>query len=117
MLFRSDLIVFHQLAKEDLHKIVDLEVAKLHDRLKNKEIKLVLDEASRDYLIEKGWDPAYGARPMRRAVEKYLEDPLAEELLKGSVKAGDTANVTTDKDGLVFKTTTGAEEPEVAVVG
>ena len=110
----DDMIVFHALVKADLHKIVDLEVAKLHDRLKNKEIKLVLDEASRDYLIEKGWDPAYGARPMRRAVEKYLEDPLAEELLKGSVKAGDTAYVTSTKDGLVFKTTTGAEQPEVA---
>ena len=113
----DDLIVFHSLVKTDLHKIVDLEVAKLHDRLKNKEIKLVLDEASRDYLIEKGWDPAYGARPMRRAVEKYLEDPLAEELLKGTVKAGDTAYVTSTKDGLVFKTTTEAEAPEVAVVG
>ena len=53
---------------------------------------------------------------MRRAVEKYLEDPLAEELLKGSVKAGDTTNVTADKDGLVFKTETTAAEPEAAAV-
>ena len=113
----DDMIVFHALVKADLHKIVDLEVAKLHDRLKNKEIKLVLDEASRDYIIEKGFDPAYGARPMRRAVEKYLEDPLAEELLKGTVKAGDTAYVTSSPEGLVFKTTTGAEEPAAAVVG
>ncbi len=113
----DDMIVFHALVKSDLHKIVDLEVAKLHDRLKNKEIKLVLDEASRDYIIEKGFDPAYGARPMRRAVEKYLEDPLAEELLKGTVKAGDTAYVTSSPEGLVFKTTTGAEEPAAAVVG
>ena len=112
----DDMIVFHSLVKQDLHKIVDLEVAKLHDRLKSKEIKLVLDEAARDYLIEKGFDPAYGARPMRRAVEKYLEDPLAEELLKGSVKAGDTTNVTADKDGLVFKTETTAAEPEAAAV-
>jgi ATP-dependent Clp protease ATP-binding subunit ClpC len=110
----DDLIVFHSLVKEDLHKIVDLEVAKLHERLKNKEIKLVLDGPARDYLIEKGYDPAYGARPMRRAVEKYLEDPLAEELLKGTVKAGDTANVTANKDGLVFTTESGAAEPEPA---
>ena len=110
----DDLIVFHALVKADLHKIVDLEVSKLHDRLKNKEIKLVLDEGARDYLIEKGYDPAYGARPMRRAVEKYLEDPLAEELLKGAVKAGDTAYVTSTPEGLVFKTETDAKEPEVA---
>lgn len=109
----DDMIVFHSLVKADLHQIVDLEVSKLHDRLKAKEIKLVLDEKSRDYLIEKGWDPAYGARPMRRAVEKYLEDPLAEELLKGSVKAGDTAYVTSSPEGLVFKTEADAKESEV----
>jgi ATP-dependent Clp protease ATP-binding subunit ClpC len=113
----DDLIVFHSLVKEDLHKIVDLEVAKLHDRLKAKEIKLSLDEAARDYLIEKGYDPAYGARPMRRAVEKYLEDPLAEELLKGTVKAGDTAKVSANKEGLVFVSEKGAAEPEEASVG
>ena len=110
----DDLIVFHSLVKTDLHKIVDLEVSKLHDRLKNKDIKLSLDAAARDYLIEKGYDPAYGARPMRRAVEKYLEDPLAEELLKGTVKAGDTAYVTASPEGLIFKTETDAKEPEVA---
>ncbi len=99
----DDLIVFHQLNKADLQKIVDLEVAKLVDRVKQKNIKLVLDEKARDFLIEKGFDPAYGARPMRRAVEKYLEDPLAEELLKGAVKAGSTAHVTVGKDTLVFE--------------
>ena len=99
----DDLIVFHQLTREDLEVIVDLEVKKLVERVKLKDIRLVLDTAARDFLIEKGYDPAYGARPMRRAVEKYLEDPLAEELLKGTVKAGCTASVTVGKDGLVFK--------------
>src|SRR6185436_19477785 len=94
------------LTKEDLHVIVDLEVKKLVERVKQKDIQLVLDEKAREFLIEKGFDPAYGARPMRWAVEKYLEDPLAEELLKGTVKAGTTATVTTSKDGLKF------EEPE-----
>jgi ATP-dependent Clp protease ATP-binding subunit ClpC len=98
----DDLIVFHQLNKADLEKIVDLEVAKLVDRVKQKNIKLVLDEKARDFLIEKGYDPAYGARPMRRAVEKYLEDPLAEELLKGAVKAGATAYVTAGENCLMF---------------
>jgi ATP-dependent Clp protease ATP-binding subunit ClpC len=112
----DDLIVFHQLTKPDLHKIVDLEVAKLVDRVKQKNIKLVLDEKARDFLIEKGYDPAYGARPMRRAVEKYLEDPLAEELLKGTVKPGSTASVTVGKDGLLeFTGTSDAKESETVV--
>ena len=99
----DDLIVFHQLIKPDLQLIVDLEVAKLVERLRTKEIKVVLDDKARDFLIEKGFDPAYGARPMRRAVERYLEDPMAEEMLKGTVKPGDTAEVTADEKALTFK--------------
>ncbi len=86
----DDLIVFHTLEKADLVQIVDLEVAKTVKRLKYKEIHITLDPSAVEFLIEKGYDPAYGARPMRRAVERYLEDPLAEELLKGTVKTGDT---------------------------
>ena len=110
----DDLIVFHQLTKDDLHHIVDLEVAKLVDRLRQKEIKVVLTDAARDFLIEKGFDPAYGARPMRRAVERYLEDPMAEEMLKGTIKPGDTAEVGKDDNGLTFTAasgTTKAPEP------
>jgi ATP-dependent Clp protease ATP-binding subunit ClpC len=108
----DDLIVFHQLTKENLHIIVDLEVAKLVERVKLKNIRLVLDESAREFLIEKGFDPAYGARPMRRAVERYLEDPLAEEILKGTVKAGGTATVTTAGEGLIFKMEDQPAEPE-----
>ena len=86
----DDLIVFHTLERADLIKIVDLEVAKTVKRLKYKEIHVTLDPTAVEFLLEKGYDPAYGARPMRRAVERYLEDPLAEELLKGNVKQGDT---------------------------
>ena len=99
----DDLIVFHTLTKPDLMKIVDLEVDKVVVRLKAKEISLELDGASHEFLIEKGYDPAYGARPMRRAVERYLEDPLAEELLRGHIKAGDTVKVTAEKEKLVFE--------------
>ena len=66
-------------------------------RLKLKEIEIVLDEPAHEFVIEKGYDPTYGARPMRRAVERYLEDPLAEELLKGNVKAGDLVEVTVER--------------------
>jgi ATP-dependent Clp protease ATP-binding subunit ClpC len=98
----DDLIVFHTLGKPELLQIVDLEIGKVLERVKNKEIRIVLDEKAKDFLIEKGHDPQYGARPMRRAVERYLEDPLAEEILRGTIKAGDTANVTAADGALKF---------------
>jgi ATP-dependent Clp protease ATP-binding subunit ClpC len=94
----DEIIVFHTLSKPDLLKIVDLEVDKVKRRLKLKEIEIVLDEPAHEFVINKGYDPTYGARPMRRAVERYLEDPLAEELLKGTVKAGDIVEVSVASD-------------------
>jgi len=98
----DDLIVFHSLARRDLVVIVDLEVEKVAKRLRTKEIHLNLDASAHEFLIEKGYDPAYGARPMRRAVERYLEDPLAEELLRGTIKPGDTVTVTAAGTKLAF---------------
>ena len=92
------LVVFHMLEKTDLNRIVDLEVAKLVKRLKEKDIALTLTDEARDLLSGKGFDPAYGARPMRRAVERYLEDPLAESVLRGDVKPGDSVNVVKKPD-------------------
>ena len=100
----DDIIVFHTLSKPDLVQIVDLEVSKVAKRLKAKEIALILDETAHEFLIEKGYDPAYGARPMRRAVERFLEDPLAEELLRGLIKAGDVVTISAEGSKLVFKT-------------
>jgi ATP-dependent Clp protease ATP-binding subunit ClpC len=71
----DDMIVFHQLERNDLVKIVDLEVAKVIERVRGKDIKVQLDRSAVEFLIDKGSDPTYGARPMRRAVEKFLEDP------------------------------------------
>ena len=99
----DDIIVFHTLTKEMLTSIVDLEVVKVVDRIKEKEIHLTLDAAAHELLIEKGYDPTYGARPMRRAVERYLEDPMAEEILRGTFKAGDQIQVTRDGEKLTFK--------------
>jgi ATP-dependent Clp protease ATP-binding subunit ClpC len=99
----DEIIVFRSLSKPDLLKIVDLEVNKVKRRLKLKEIEIVLDEPAHEFVINKGYDPTYGARPMRRAVERYLEDPLAEELLRGTVKAGDIVEVTVaGEDKLAF---------------
>jgi ATP-dependent Clp protease ATP-binding subunit ClpC len=103
----DDLVVFHMLEKKDLNQIVDLEVNKLVKRLAEKEITLTLTAEARDFLSEKGFDPAYGARPMRRAVERFLEDPLAEAVLRGAVKAGDKVEVVkkTDTEELDFIST------------
>ena len=101
----DDVVVFHMLEKKALNVIVDLESKKLIERLLEKEITLKLDKASREFLMEKGYDPNYGARPMRRAVERYLEDPLAESLLRADIKEGDTVKVSRKKDAeeLTFK--------------
>src|SRR3954464_309291 len=101
----DDIIVFHQLTKIDLMKIVDLEVEKVLKRVKAKEVHIELETTAKEFLIEKGYDPQYGARPMRRAVEKYLEDPFAEELLRGNVKAGDGVPTTLAGDKLAFHVT------------
>ncbi len=110
----DDVIVFHSLDKEALMKILDLEVGKVVDRLKNKNIDLVLDKSALDFLVEKGHDPEYGARPMRRAVERFMEDPLAEEILRGKLIEGSPINVTAGKEKLVFSQKSAAEK---AVVG
>jgi ATP-dependent Clp protease ATP-binding subunit ClpC len=81
---------------------VDLEVAKVTERIRAKVIKLHLDTTAVEFLIDKGFDPIYGARPMRRAVERYLEDPLAEEFLRGNVKKGDTLEVHAAGEQLAF---------------
>ncbi len=101
----DDIIVFHQLTKEDLMVIVELEVKKVLVRVLSKEVHIELDPSAKDFLIEKGYDPQYGARPMRRAVERYLEDPFAEELLRGNVKAGDVVHVTAADQKLAFHVT------------
>ena len=101
----DDMIVFHTLGRPDLAKIVSLEVAKVVERIGTKAIRVLLETSAIEFLIDKGYDPIYGARPMRRAVEKYLEDPLAEELLRGNIKAGDTLEVHAAGELLAFKVT------------
>jgi ATP-dependent Clp protease ATP-binding subunit ClpC len=98
----DDLIVFRTFTKPDLIAILSLEVEKVLERLRKKNLKLELDDKAKDLLVEKGYDPQYGARPMRRAVERFFEDPLAEEILKGALVEGDLIKVTADKDKLLF---------------
>ena len=110
----DDIIVFHSLQKSDLEHIVDLEVKKVIQRLKAKDISVVLEPDAKEFLIAKGYDPQYGARPMRRAVERYLEDPVAEEILRGSYQPGQELHVVKEGDKLAFKTKGGTEPPALA---
>jgi ATP-dependent Clp protease ATP-binding subunit ClpC len=105
----DDIVVFRSLTKPDLIEILDLEISKVAQRLKAKNIGLQLDEKAKDLLVGKGFDPQYGARPMRRSVERFLEDPLAEEILKGSFHEGDPINVSAEGDRLVFSQPAKAE--------
>ena len=98
----DDLIVFRSLTKPDLIQILDLEITKVMQRLKARNIVLQLDDKAKDLLVSKGYDPQYGARPMRRAVERSLEDPLAEEILKGAFHEGEPIQVSAENDRLTF---------------
>src|SRR5216110_2391326 len=98
----DEIIVFHSLGKPELLQIVELEVGKVLTRIKAKDVHIALKENAKEFLIEKGYDPQYGARPMRRAVERYLEDPFAEELLRGNVKGGDVVHVGVNNSKFVF---------------
>ena len=98
----TDIVIFQQLAKEHMTKIVDIEVAKVAKRLLDLGVKLVVTEPARGYLVENGWDEKYGARPLRRAVERLLEDPLAESILRNDYNKEEPVIVSVGEKGLVF---------------
>jgi ATP-dependent Clp protease ATP-binding subunit ClpC len=91
-------MVFHQLVKEQIRQIVDLELKRVHLQLAERELTLELSEEAKDFLADKGWDPQYGARPLRRALTNLIEDPLSEALLSGRFEPGGTI-VATIVDG------------------
>lgn len=101
----DDMIVFRELTRKDLETIIDLELANIQNRVLGRNIELKITETARELLLDKGYDKAYGARQLRRTVERFLEDPLAEEILRGKVN-GDalvTVKANAKKDGLTFK--------------
>jgi ATP-dependent Clp protease ATP-binding subunit ClpC len=89
----DDVIVFHSLTRPDLKHIIEIELAKVRGRLRDRGLDLILTEESREFLIDKGFNQDYGARPLRRALENLVEDPLAEEILRGAFKGFDTLTV------------------------
>ena len=99
----NELVVFHSLKREDLVKIVDIELSEVIKRLQRHEINLSMSAEAKEFLIDKGYDEKYGARPLRRAVERYLEDPLAESILRGDLKKGEPILVVVGNDEIKFE--------------
>jgi ATP-dependent Clp protease ATP-binding subunit ClpB len=99
----DDLVVFHPLGRDHIRKIVDIQLSYLHDRLAERDISIDLSDAARDKLADAGFDPVYGARPLKRAIQQQVENPLAQEILRGRFKPGDVIEVGVDEDRLEFR--------------
>ena len=110
----DDVIVFNALEKEDINKIIDIELVKLIDRIKNLGYTLKLTDKAKDYIAEKGFDKEYGARPLNRAIQKYVEDALAEEIINSKIHEGDTITMDLDEknDALKIKIKSSGEATE-----
>jgi ATP-dependent Clp protease ATP-binding subunit ClpB len=98
----DEILLFHRLRREDMGRIVDIQLKRLLKLLDDRKIVITLEPAAREWLAEKGYDPAYGARPLKRVIQKELQDPLAELILSGRIKDGDAVTVSAGKSGLTF---------------
>lgn len=108
----DDVIVFNSLQREHIHKIIDITLGKLFARIITLGYHVELTEKAKDFLAEKGYDPQFGARPLNRAIQKYLEDPVAEEILKGEVPEGGT--ILADYEGTGEVLTIKAKKPKAS---
>jgi ATP-dependent Clp protease ATP-binding subunit ClpB len=109
----DEIIEFHPLSKEQLADIVELQLVRIRDRLESRGITIELTDAVKEHLAEAGWDPTYGARPLKRALQRLVENPLALRLLEGDFEEGDTVRVDVEDGELVFEKAPAAE-PAVA---
>jgi ATP-dependent Clp protease ATP-binding subunit ClpB len=98
----DEIILFHRLKKSEMTRIVDIQMVRLRKLLEDRKITISLDAGAREWLAEKGWDPAYGARPLKRVIQKSVQDPLAEMILAGSIKDGEKVTISAGKQGLTF---------------
>jgi ATP-dependent Clp protease ATP-binding subunit ClpB len=98
----DEIILFHRLKKSEMTRIVDIQMTRLQKLLDDRKITAVLEPAAREWLADKGWDPAYGARPLKRVIQKSVQDPLAEMILAGTVKDGEKVTISAGKNGLAF---------------
>jgi ATP-dependent Clp protease ATP-binding subunit ClpB len=98
----DEIILFHRLQKSEMGRIVEIQFSRLQRLLEDRKITLTLDAAARDWLAAKGWDPAYGARPLKRVIQRNLQDPLAEMILAGEVADGDRVVISSEGNVLTF---------------
>jgi ATP-dependent Clp protease ATP-binding subunit ClpB len=98
----DEIILFHRLKRDQMGRIVDIQMQRLTKLLDDRKITVRLDAKAREWLAEKGYDPAYGARPLKRAIQKSVQDPLAELILSGKVKDGDTVAISANRQGITF---------------
>ena len=99
----DEIVVFHRLSRADIEAIVDLQIQRLLERLTDQELGLVLTDAARAQLVEDGFDPQYGARPLRRAIQHGVEDQLADRVLEGDFEPGDTVVVDADEGQIILR--------------
>ena len=99
----DEIIIFNGLGKEEVRKIVNLQLHIIEERLKSKKIKITVSALAKDFLTEKGFDPDYGVRPLKRKIQQLVLDPLAKMIVDGKVKNGDKIKVDAEKEKIVIK--------------
>ena len=102
----DDLIVFRRLGREQMSKIVDIQLGLFEKRLARRGLNVTVSPEAKGFLVQEGWDPQYGARPLKRAIQRHIEDALAKRLLAGKFKQGDTVAIGRSGDALTFSTVT-----------
>ncbi len=110
----DEVILFHRLRRQDMGQIVQIQLKRLEALLEDRKITLDLDDEAIEWLAEKGYDPAYGARPLKRVIQKELQDPLAERILLGDIHDGSLVKITAGSDRLNFRARGGVAETEEA---
>ncbi len=98
----DDIVYFNSLGREEIHKIIDIELRGLFGRIRKMGFEVEMDEKAKDFIVSKGWDENYGARPLRRAIQRYVEDDLADEIIKADILPGDTIKITADEEKVFF---------------
>jgi ATP-dependent Clp protease ATP-binding subunit ClpB len=100
----DDVVIFHQLSRDQIGKIIDVQLERLRAMLAERNVILQLDDSAKELLMREGYDPSYGARPLKRAIQSHIQNPLAVKLLQGEIVPGQTVRVTANGDQLEFRT-------------
>jgi ATP-dependent Clp protease ATP-binding subunit ClpB len=102
----DDIVVFHQLSREQIGEIIEVQLERLRKMLAERDMHLILEDSAKQLLASEGYDPMYGARPLKRAIQTLIQNPLATKLLRGEILPGQIVRVSADGEGMQFKTET-----------